>query len=235
MGNGPPVVVEVMGALGVGVVSAGVQRQVALVEDRELVRVEVVVFREVGPARELDPGGARVPPAPHHEVADAREEALARQLLGAREPRVTRCDRAVAPEELEHRHPPLLGHPAALLKEPGRVRVLEPVHRVAEHDVVHRVQVRILVVVVSRGGAVRQHFVEVGRPHVREHAPAARRILARRGAAELREHRQRRERDPHVVHRLVVAAGRRDEVRGLEHVVERAPDACEKRAHPLRD
>ena len=157
-----PVVVQVVRALGVGVVGARVDRQVALVVDDEVRRVEVVVLREVGPARELDPRGALVPSRRAARGGRCRGRAARR---GSSASVVAAGSRGATvgslPEELEHRVRPLGRQPRALLQQPRRVRVLEAVDRVAEHDVVARVEVRELVVVVARLAAVGQHLVEV--------------------------------------------------------------------------
>ena len=119
------------------------------------------------------------------------------------------------------------GSHAALLQEPGRVGVLEAVDRVAEDDVVARVEVRELVVVVAGLAAVGQHLVEVGRPHVAEDGPARGGVLAGRGPAHLGHHRERRPGDAHVVGRLVV--GRRPGSRARS-----ARGGCRTRATPAR-
>ena len=132
-----PVVVQVVRALGVGVVGARVERKVALVEDRELVGVEVVVLGEVGAAGELDPGGVRDPSRFASAGARSPEQALPRQFLRPRERRVACDDRERSLQRNSSTgNRPLGGKPPALLQEPGRVRVLEAVDRVAEHDVV---------------------------------------------------------------------------------------------------
>ena len=235
VGDRAAVVVEVVRALGVGVVGAAVDREVALAVDREAPGVEVVVLREVGAAGELDPGRVRRPPVADHEVADAGEEPMARQLGGARRGRVARHDLRVVPQELEHRNAPARREPAALPEEEGRVRVLEAVHRVAEDDAVDLVEVRELVVVVAGARAVGQQLVEVRRPHAGEDAVAARGVVARARAPHLREEGERRPRDPHVVRRLVVAAPRVHELRRVEDVVERAVDGGAHRRGPLLD
>ena len=159
VGDGAPVVVEVVRALRVRVVHPAVDGQIALVVDDEVALVEVVMLGEVRSRVELDPGRVRPPAVAHHEVADAAEELRPRQLGVGGRPRVPRRDGGVAPQELEDGNGPLLGQPAALALDPGRERVLEAVDGVAEHDVVQGLQVRPLVVVVPRRRAVRLYLI----------------------------------------------------------------------------
>ena len=236
VGDGAPVVVQVVRALGVRVVGAGVEGEVALVVDRELVRVEVVVLGEVGTAGELDPGRRPVPsrraaPRGRRPGTAARAAAPRRVVVaGSRGTTVSSRHRNSSTGMRQRR-----GQPAALLEQPGRERVLEAMHGVAEHHAVDGVEVRELVVVVARRRAVGQDLVEVGRAHVAEHAVAARGIVARRGAAQLGHQGQRRPGDPHVVHRLVVAALRVHELRRLQDVVESARRLRAQRRRPRLD
>ena len=159
VGHGAAVVVEVVRALGVGVVHPAVDGEVALVVDDEVPLIEVVVLGEIRARVELDPRRVRPPAVAHHEVADAAEELRPGQLGVGGGGGVARRHARVAPQELEHGDRPLLRHPAALPLDPRREGILEAVDGVAEHGVVQRLQVGPLVVVVAGGRPVRLYLI----------------------------------------------------------------------------
>src|SRR6266498_4553615 len=117
-----------MRALRVGVIRATVDRQMAVVVDRDLVLIEVLVFGEIRSTIKLDPGRFRSPAIPHHKMSDAGKVALARQLVFAGQSWVSRCDFGIVPQKLQNRQHPLLREEPALAQKPGAVGVLETVY-----------------------------------------------------------------------------------------------------------
>ena len=66
-----PVIVEIVRALAVGVVSPTVNCQIAAVIDRDLVLVEMLMFGQVRPAVEFNPGRVRLPSTAHDQMSYA--------------------------------------------------------------------------------------------------------------------------------------------------------------------
>ena len=231
VGDGAPVVVQVVRALGVGVVGARVDGQVALVVDREVVRVEVVVLGEVR-ARRRTAIQVESGPQPSRSTRwpTPREEPLARQLgLGGRA-----RDRAARPLSSRHRNSStgmlhFAGSQPLSLQEPGRVGVLEAMHRVAEDHVVERrrgagTRCRRRAPSSRRAGPCRDRSGPCcGRR--RSGGPGRRRVVVRRSSAM---QGQRRPGDAHVVHRLVVRRRRGSRARSSRGCCRGPGRACSR-------
>src|SRR3954452_20008192 len=71
MSDRAPVVVEIVRALAIGVISPAVDCQITAVIDRDLVLIEMLMFRQVRPAVEFNPGGVRLPSSAHNEMSYA--------------------------------------------------------------------------------------------------------------------------------------------------------------------
>src|SRR5207245_1881842 len=88
VGDSAPVIVQIMRALRVVVICAAIDGQVALVIDRELILIEMLMFREIWTAIELDPGGVRLPSVAHDQVPHSWKVSLARQFPFVRQGRI---------------------------------------------------------------------------------------------------------------------------------------------------
>src|SRR6202030_1707947 len=115
--NVAALVVEIVGALGVGVVGAAVDGEIATVVDVDLVLIKVLVFSQVGPAIEFNPGRILRPTIADDEVPYARKVALPGKLILAGKSRSLRRNFRIVPEKLKHGQRPLLREKTALAEE----------------------------------------------------------------------------------------------------------------------
>src|SRR5437870_13075544 len=95
-------------------------------------------------------------------MANAAEKVLSRKLCFVGRGGVARDHIRVIPQELRDRNAPLIGgRPTALAQHPCGVWIFEAIDGVSEADVVLPLEVRKLVVIIARSGAVGQNFVEI--------------------------------------------------------------------------
>ena len=180
--DGAPVIVEIVWALAVGVVSPAVDRQITAVIDRDLVLIEMLVFGQVRPAIEFNPGRVRLPSVAHDQMSYAGKIVLPRQLILAGKRWIARRDFRVVPKELENRKGPLFWEEAALAKEPRAVGILKAIDGVPENGSVAQIQNWIFVITFARGCAVREQLVQVSVPNIAKQGVMVRGIYPSRRA-----------------------------------------------------
>src|SRR5439155_19059038 len=109
----------------------------------------------------------------------------------------------------------------AFSQHPCGIRILEPVHDVSEHVVILFEKIRPLMIPPTRSRSIRKSLIEIRIAIVPISAEAACRIVSTGGSAKLRQQSHRQKCNALVVHRLVIAAFRSDELTDGEHVIER--------------
>ena len=151
-----------MRTFSVSVVGPTLGGEIAFVVDDEVVLIQVIVFGQVGTRVEFYPGRIGPEAVAHDEVADPPKEVVPGNLSIIGVGRVAWNYFTVVPQELGDRNSPLIAcRPATLAQHPGGHRVFETIDCVAEHDVVFPLQIRKLVVIISRRSAVGQYFVQI--------------------------------------------------------------------------
>src|SRR5438094_7315180 len=101
---------------------------------------------------------------------------------------------------------------------PRAIRIFEAIYRVTQQGGVSRIENRILIVTLAGGRAVGKKLVKVSVADVAKDRIVMCGVNARCGAPKFSNQNQRRPRNSHVVHGLVVAAFRSDNLRNVEHI-----------------
>src|ERR1700752_190318 len=179
--NGPAIVVQIVRALCIRIVGPTLSCQITLVINNEMILVEMIVLTEIWTRVELDPGRIRTKPVAHNQVTNATKKITARYLRACAVGRIPWGNVWVVPEKLCYRHAPLwLRGPATLAQKPCGVRIFEAIDGVTKTDIVFPLQVWKLIIVVTRGRAVRQDFVEIRIGVMLKERVSQRRIAVRR-------------------------------------------------------
>src|SRR6266498_1621509 len=71
--NRPAIVVQIIRTLGLGGGGCAVDYQISMMKNRELILIQVLMFREIGTGGELNPGRIRAPSVAHHQISNATE------------------------------------------------------------------------------------------------------------------------------------------------------------------
>src|SRR5580700_270201 len=129
--------------------------------DRDLVLIEVLMFGQVWPAVEFDPGRVRLPSTTHDQMSHTRKIVLPRQFIFAGKRWIARRDFRVVPKELENGNGPLFWEEATLGQEPRAVGILKAIDDVCENRRVAQIQNWIFVITFARGRAIRKQLVQV--------------------------------------------------------------------------
>src|ERR1043166_1347310 len=134
-------------------------------------------------------------------MANAAEQVLSRELRFIGRGGGSRDYIRIIPQQLRDRNAPLIGgRPTALAQHPGSVWIFEAIDRVAEAYVVFPLEVRRLVVIIARSGAVGQDFVEIRIRIVMENRVSPRGVVVLGGPKYLSHQRQRGIGNALVVH-----------------------------------
>src|ERR1044072_177483 len=157
-----PVVVQIVRTLRIGVVSATLSCQIALVINDEMVLVEMIVLCEIRTGVELYPRRIRTKSIAHDQVTNAAKQMRARNLRGRAVGGIARRYIRIVPQKLRYRDAPFwLRGPAALAQKPCCIRILEAIDRISKTDIVFPLEVRKLVIVVASSRTVGQNFVKI--------------------------------------------------------------------------
>src|SRR5437667_8237168 len=100
----------------------------------------MLMFGEIRPAIEFNPGRVRFPAVSNHQMANPRKIALAGQLTFSSESRISRCNFWVVPQKFQNREHPILAEKTGLAEKPGAIRILETIDGIAQQSRVSRVQ-----------------------------------------------------------------------------------------------